>query len=168
MKKKYLVILLVILGINSLPLKAQNAKFQALFIYNFSKNIEWPAGYLSSEFVIGILGSASSIENELRQIALVKTVRNKPIKIITFPAVQNITDCNILYIPRSRSSMLERTLVAVQNKPILIVTDKSGLRGAGINFLDNDFDLEFEINLTDLQKRGLKADKTLIDLGIKI
>ncbi|NJM16808.1 MAG: YfiR family protein [Bacteroidales bacterium] len=38
------------------------SKAQAMFLYNFSRLVEWPASAKSGDFVIGILGNSSIVE----------------------------------------------------------------------------------------------------------
>ncbi len=57
------------------------AKIKAVYIYNFTKYIEWPADYQASDFTIAILGENQSLYNELTNMSKVKKVDNKPFKI---------------------------------------------------------------------------------------
>jgi len=60
-----------------LPLQAQTGipKAQAMFIYNFSRLVEWPVAYKSGPFVIGVLGG-SSVADELEVYAMGKKSRH--------------------------------------------------------------------------------------------
>ena len=60
--------------------KAQDEKFKALFMYNFTKYIEWPQTKQSGDFVIGVMGN-SAIVSELNAIASKKTVGAQNIKV---------------------------------------------------------------------------------------
>jgi len=51
-----------------------NSKIKAVYIYNFTKYIEWPEEYLMERFVVGILGKDESLFNELEKMAKVKKV----------------------------------------------------------------------------------------------
>jgi hypothetical protein len=75
MKPSFLSSILVLLYIfgNTCSLKAQDEKFKAIFIYNFTKYINWPAS--EGDFVINVLGD-EAITREMGEIATKKTVGN--------------------------------------------------------------------------------------------
>lgn len=158
-----IIALLIVVGSS-----AQNPKFQALFIYNFAKNVEWPPAYRQGNFTIAIVGNYPQLYTELQQIAMKKKVEDQNIEIESFSSVSQIERCHILYIPRSRSSWLDDVNEKISNQPVLTITDKAGLRGACINFIDNDFDLDFEISTQQIEKHRLKISEQLLNLGTVI
>ncbi|MBR5642849.1 MAG: YfiR family protein [Salinivirgaceae bacterium] len=87
---------LIILGLIALSItaKAQDEKFKALFMYNFTKYIEWPQNKQSGDFVIGVIGNPA-IVGELNAIAQRKTVGSQAIKI---SMLKNLTICDYDYI----------------------------------------------------------------------
>ena len=148
---------------------AQNEMFKALFMYNFTKDIDWPDSYKQGDFVIGVLGN-SEIIAELNKIAQKKKVGGQQIKVKKFTAVNDIEKCNILYLPENKSSQLSAALEKLTDKPTLIITDKPGLaqEGAGINYVTVDGGQKFEINRNNIQARGLKINSFLLSLGIVV
>lgn len=142
---------------------AQNSKFQALFMYNIVQRIEWPN--LVGEFVIGVIGS-KDMYNELDLIAQKKKLYGNSIKVVQIGADDlNSTHCHAVYISRSSSSKIDEVNTQVKNKPILVFTDKEGLRGAGINFVDNSQKIEFEIYPSIIKSNQLKIASSLFNLG---
>jgi len=148
------------------PLHAQNERFKALFIYNFTKHILWPDEYNNGNFVIGVIGS-SPIVNELNLIASHKKMNGQPILVERYSSPKQIRHCHILYIPHYNSSRLEAVVSATKNDPMVIVTDdySQGLGIAGINFIVKDGFLDFEISRENLLKRGLKVNPKLFSLA---
>jgi hypothetical protein len=147
----------------------QSEKFKALFIYNFTKYIEWPTAMRSGDFVIGIYGN-STLTTELQVIASKQKVGNQAIKIKTFSAISDITKCHILFISASKSSSLGNILATLGKANTLVVTDKEGLAhyGSGINFVMDGDKLNYEINKANIQKQGLTVSGTLLSLGIAV
>ncbi len=145
---------------------AQNDKFKALFIYNFTKYIEWPKEYEQGEFVIGILGS-SSIVTELESISGKRKVGMQDIVVQQFNSVGDIRKCHILYIPPSKTSSLSEVLPKVHGTSTLIITDAPGLalKGAAINFVVKGNKQDFEINPQKFEEAKLKLNNTLLTLG---
>ncbi|MCK5822567.1 MAG: YfiR family protein [Bacteroidales bacterium] len=165
MKKISLLISLFIL-IN-LSGKAQVPKLQSIFIYNFTKYIEWPASYNSGDFTIGIFGQ-TPLAKELNILAKSKKVGSQKISIKKFKNVSEIDKCNILFVPKNKSSELINILKKLKDKSTLIITEKKGMarQGAGINFIIVNNIQKFELNKTNITKYNLKISPNLIKLAI--
>ena len=97
MRKIYITFFLILL---SNALWAQDEMFKSLFIYNFTKNIEWPSGYNSGDFIITVIGS-SPIILELKKIAKLKKVGTQTIVIKEVNDVSAIQKCHspVIQIP---------------------------------------------------------------------
>lgn len=167
MKRIVLLCLIIFVGVTTVS--AQQEKFKAIFIYNFTKNIEWPAAYKQGDFVMGVLGS-SPLTGELQTIASTKRVGTQSIVVETYSSVSQINKCHLLYLPPNRSRNLPEVLQKVQNYNTLIITDKNGLAAEGscINFVQDGTKIMFEINPENIYAKGLKVTNSLIQLGIKV
>jgi hypothetical protein len=167
---KRIFLLLFYLGfISTIVVQAQNEKFKALFMYNFTKYIEWPASQRTGTFIIGVLGN-SSMTAELNTIAGKQKVGTQNIVVKTFNSVNDIEDCNILYLPTSKSSLIGEVINKIAGKPMLIISDKNGLaaQGACINYVMDGDKLKYEINKGSIEKRGLSVSSALLALGIVV
>lgn len=164
-----LISFILLLWLYSYSGMAQQDMFKALFMYNFTKDIEWPTSYKTGDFVITILGN-SPIMSELEKIASIKKVGTQPIKLEKVNNVDEISKSHMLYIPPSKSSSLQPVLSKLNDKPVVIITDRPGMarEGAGINYVEIDGKQKFEINPSALQKQGLKVNSYLTSLGIVI
>jgi hypothetical protein len=149
---------------------ATYTKMKAIFIYNFTKYIDWPEKYKEGNFVIGILGT-SSFYNDLTAQLSTKSVGNQKFEIKNFANVESISGiCHILFIPAENSSMLPAVLKKTKGKNTLIVTEKPGLakQGAAINIIPIDNKLKFELNKETIEKYNLKVSSTLLALAITV
>jgi hypothetical protein len=168
-RKTFLHMLLIMMcltfGIKK-PVHAQNEKFKALFIYNFTKHILWPDDYGEGDFVIGILGT-SPVVNELNIIASKKSVNGQNIVIERYTSVKQITRCHMLYIPAYNSSKLAAVAEQCKDKPVVIITDefKTNASAASINFIMKEGYLDFEIYKDNILNKGLKVNPKLFSLG---
>lgn len=146
---------------------SQNEKFKALFMYNFTKYIEWPASQRQGDFVIGVLGN-SPLTKELETIAGKQKVGVQNIIVKTYGSVDEIGNCNILYVPPSKSSQISFVVNKLSNRTTLLITDKEGLalQGAGINYVMDGDKLKYEVNKNNIEKRGLTVSNALLALGI--
>jgi hypothetical protein len=144
--------------------KAQDEKFKAIFVYNFTKHINWPVS--EGDFMILVLGSGN-IVGEIEQIALKKTVGNQPIKINRINSPGEINRGHILYITSSKNEMLPDAFALAKKKNILLVTEKSNAcrGGSGINFVIQGGKLGFEISKSNIESCGLGVSSDLLKLG---
>ena len=145
----------------------QNEKFKALFIYNFTKYIEWPSKG-SQHFVIMVLGD-SPIVNELNTIAQVKKVGSSAISVKKVQSVGEVTDCQIVYVSNSKSRLAPDVIARLQGKNVLVITDELiGKSGFGINFVVKDGKQAFEVSKGSIENNGLKINSGLLALGISV
>jgi hypothetical protein len=144
-------------------------KFHSVFIYNFTKYIQWPAEQQSGDFVIGVLGN-SSISADLEKMAANKTVGAQKIVVKKFKSVAEAGACHILFIPNSANHNFDDVQNKFKGKPTLLITEKSGLaqKGSGINFILQDNKWKFELNEAATQSSGLKVSKELSKLAINV
>lgn len=166
MRKKGLLLLLVLFFFKSEFSMGQNEKFKALFIFNFTKYIDWPESYKQGDFVIGVLGN-SPIISELEIVSSKKKVGLQNIAVKQFSNPAQITKCHILYIPTYKSENLRTVLTGLQNMNTLVVTDGQNMvqQGAGINFVETAGKQGFEIKKQNIESKGLKVSGNLLSLG---
>ena len=156
---------LIILGLVALSItaKAQDEKFKALFMYNFTKYIEWPQNKQSGDFVIGVIGNPA-IVGELNAIAQRKTVGSQAIKIKEISASDEVTKMHIVYVAESKSADAADIAGKVKGKGVVLITDKPGLAQStsGINYIKKDGKQSFEVNQNHLNEFGVKVSSQLI------
>lgn len=145
----------------------QDEKFKALFMYNFTKNIDWPSGMKSGNFVIGVLGE-SSIAKEMKIIGEKKKIGNQNLVVISYKNVNEIGDCHIVFVSAGKCKDFSSLLTKCSVKNILIISEKEGAiqMGAGINYVKDGNKIKFEINPKNIEKYGLKVSTSLIQLGM--
>jgi hypothetical protein len=150
-----------------------NYKLASLYVYNFTKYIEWPAKSQTDFFVIGVFGETPAFEEFKKMAYTKKEVSGKKIVVEKMINVKDLEKCQIVYIPASQSHRLKEIKEALKGHSILIVTEKPGMahKGAGINlFLDEDDDnkLKFELNKGAIEATGLHVAGELVHLGISV
>lgn len=146
-----------------------NAKLKAVFMYNFTKYIEWPKTYQSGYFVFGIVGD-SPLYEELIKMANSKKIGNQPILVKKFNSATEIEKCHLLYLTRSKSNELSDVLKKTKSGGTLVVTEQEGLvdKGAGINFVVRDNKQKFELNTKSLTGQKLKVSSNLEALAVVV
>ena len=144
-----------------------NAKIKAIYIYNFTKYIEWPQDYKTGNFIVGVLGSNSSLLGELNKMASAKTVGTQKFEIKN---IAEATNCHIVYILNDKSTQLADVVGKVKGKSALIVTDKEGLasKGAAINFVIVENKQKIELNKSNIERYKLKVAEQLVSMAVPV
>lgn len=148
---------------------AQMAQFQALYIYNFAKNISWPAEDASKDLVITVIGD-NELGSELTKLAKTKGVGNRKVVINQVATVSNLPQSDIIFLGESKSNLVANLTSSQDGKKTLIVCGKKGLcaNGAGIAFVSEGGKLNFEISNNNIKKQGLTVSAKLISLGTSV
>jgi hypothetical protein len=169
MKSRFLFSLLVSICLFGSPpsLKAQDERFKAIFIYNFTKYINWPV--TQGDFIINVLGNDGIIK-EIGAIAAKKTVGSSKIDIVQVLSPAEINNCQILFITSSKMDLLSEVIPIAKRNNILVVTEKTNAckGGSCINFLSRDGKLTFEISKINIETCGLQVSVDLLKLGILV
>lgn len=150
-------------------IKCQDDKFKALFMYNFTKYLEWPASKQKGNFVIGVYGT-SSIINELSIIAEKRKVGTQQIVVKKISEPSELPSCQIVYVPENRSGKIDEVFETCRGKGVVIISDRPGLAKshAGINYIKIDGKQNFEINRKHLETEGIKINSALLSLGVLV
>lgn len=168
MKTKFITFtfLIVCLGLNSVF--SQVEKFQAAYLFNFTRFIEWPSGFLPDNFIIGVLGN-DPVVKELQSTASTKTIYGKKIDVKVFSNVESITPTHILFVPKASSDNVNSAAAKLGSQNTLLVSysSKGIIDGSGINFILVDNKLQFEIKKANIIQNSLKVNSELENLAKK-
>lgn len=147
---------------------SQQSKFKAIIVYNFTKYIEWP-NITNNEFVISVLDN-KELSSELKTIAEKKKIGVNKLIIKDITQIEEIGNCQIVYIPSRRLNDLPKCLTKSQNQNVLIITeiDNGCQKGAGINILSDGGKLNFEIKKNNITSKGLTLSSYLVEMGKEI
>ena len=163
----FLLVLFAIAGTAMAQKDEQEANLKAVFIYNFTRYVDWDAGSnAENDFIIGVIGN-SAVERSIAEIARINTVNNKKIVIRHFNKPEEIGPCHILFIAGNNNFSLQSIL---DNTPkgALTVSERPGAarQGTSFNFVLLNDKLKFEANLKAISAAGLKASSQLLKLAI--
>jgi hypothetical protein len=164
--KKITAILIALFMVSNAYMQTSIPKAQTLYIYNFSRMIEWPTNYRAGNFVIGVLGS-SEVANELETYTKGKKVGTQNIEVVRYKAPAEIQNCHILFVTFARTKQLVEVFPVLNGKSTLIITEKSGALndGAAINFVVMDDKLKYELKADNASKYGIKFSAKLQELS---
>lgn len=162
------VLFLSVTAMGQIDVKQAEAHIKAVYIYNFSKYIEWPADYRDGDFVIGVVNGSSAMIAELTKMAASKTAGSHKFVVKNFKSAGEIDKCNILYIPESSNGQLTEVLKKIKGKSTLLVTESVGdaKKGAAINFVLKNSKQEFELNKGNAERSKLVVSSSLSTLAV--
>lgn len=148
----------------SMIAQAQDSKFEAIFLYKFIENINWPDA--RKTLVVGIMGE-TEVKGEFEKMLRARGNNNLTVKQIT---TGEASSCDVIFLPSSENSGFNSLLEKTIGKSILIVTEASNLakKGAGISFSKDGNKLTFGINKSSLEARSLKVSNALLMLSKEI
>ena len=136
-------------------------------MYNFTNYIEWPADYKTGNFIIGVLGQNTTIAKDLRELAKMKKVHGQAIEVRTFNKESDISNCHILYVPKSFASKIPVIESRIKGSTLLISdTPGSISKGAAISFVESNGKLGYELQASNAEKHGLKLNSRLTALAV--
>ena len=139
---------------------------KAVFVYNFSRFVEWPPQTFTTPnepFVIGILGS-DPFGTRLDEAVRGEQIDQHPLLVRRFRSVDEIGDCRILYIDRSESAQLQQILAALDHRNTLTVSDldDSSQRGVMVQFATENNRIRLRINVESARAAGLTISSKLL------
>ena len=159
-KYSSLLIIISLLFFAEAQAQVSTRKLEAIYMYNFTKYINWQSGE-GSGHTIGVW-EESEVASELKD-----NLKNKggiTVKVVTTAA--EAKQCQIVYLPKTKSGKL-RELVSQAGSDVLIVTEEDlAEKGASVSFVLDGSKLRFKINQGALDKAGLQASSSLLSLAI--
>jgi len=141
----------------------------SMMVFNFTKYVQWPDHSGSGDFIIGVVGN-NEIYATLNAWYGGKPRGTKTYVIKKFNSAADLTDCNVIFIDKSKSNEFEGIKAKISGKGTLLITDKNGLgsRGSAINFTTVDDKLKFELNQKAVETANLKVASSLAAMAILI
>ncbi|HYF68425.1 MAG TPA: YfiR family protein [Ohtaekwangia sp.] len=166
-------IVTVLMALTASPFQGKEVvrenKVKAVFVYNFTQFIEWPAESFedtTASFVIGILGD-DTFGKYLSEAIEGEKVNGHPIVMKNFRTLTNdIQKCHILFIAKSFPAY-DKVLTLTTGKPVLTVSDhEKFMKLNGIlKFYRDNGNIRFEINREESLKAGLQISPKLLRLA---
>ena len=147
-------------------------QLKAVFIYNFSKFIEWPASAFpdsTSPFQICVVGD-NPFGNVLETLTN-RSYQTHPITIKYPQTISEAKNCHILYVNEISKSTQWRDIVKnLGDAPVLTVSSSEDATqsGVSIGFVTKEGKIRWTINLNSTRKAQLKISAKLVEIAISI
>lgn len=144
---------------------------KALFLYNFTQFVEWPADAFASTnspIIIGVLGP-DHFGKSLDDLIQTETPSKRQLKVERSRKFSDLQNCHILFIDQSESANLDEIFRKCCGKPILTVSDMEGFskRGGMIQFITDEKQkkIRLRINTASAKDAHLTISSKLLKLA---
>jgi uncharacterized protein DUF4154 len=143
--------------------RASEYQVKAVFLFNFAQFIDWQPAAPQTPLLIGILGD-DPFGTFLDETVRGERLGVRPIEIRRYSELKDIEGCNILFISRSERERVAQILAALQNRPILTVSDGEDFaqRGGMIQFVNDKNRIRLKINLDAAQAAKVAISSKLL------
>ncbi|HEY2464080.1 MAG TPA: YfiR family protein [Steroidobacteraceae bacterium] len=157
--------LIVAHGLNAADAPTEN-QVQAVFLYNFSRFVEWPPQAFAAAtdpFVIGIMGTdpfGARLDEAVRN----EQVNGHALTVRRIHSVAELDNCQILFIDRSEIARLGQILAALDHHSTLTVSqaEDAAQRGVMIQFATENSRIRLRINVDSARAAGLTISSKLL------
>ena len=149
----------------------EDEEVKAAFIYHFATFVEWPpAGAGRADFRIAVIGD-DRVAEELERFLPGRDIGGRPMRVERVQSLDEIDEfgeLDVLYVGAGYDGRLSQVAAAVEDRPVLIVTDAPDAlaEGSMINFEVVDERVRFEISLTAAQRAGLDLSSRLLSAAM--
>ena len=149
--------------------RAGEYQIKAAFLFNFGQFVTWaPDAFptAAAPFVICVLGD-DPFGTTLDEIVEGATLQGRPTRVERYREVEDVGDCQILFVSNSELPRLDRILAALGGRSILTVGEAETFAAHSgiIRFLIVDSRLRLEINAAAAENAGLRISSRLLSLA---
>lgn len=172
----FFLLLLLCSNAFSAPNRILPDQLKAVYIYNFFNFVTWKTSGPSQhegEMVIGVLGN-SAVNKTLEELrgSLVREGK-APFSLIKFNKIEDLGDslsCRILLIDADLSNDFGEIIKALNNQPILTVSDSEEFvyHGGIIGMVQREGKIRFKINRAAASQKGLNFNSQLLNAAIHV
>ncbi len=143
-------------------------QMKAALLFNIARFLEWPEGSFrtpSAPMIIGVLGEDPF--GIALDAARDRPVGGRKVQIRRFTRLDEVTECNILFIARSEKGKLPAVLRSLGKSSTLLVGDGDEFtkQGGMIDLVLEKEAVVIEINVEALTRTGIKANSRLLKVA---
>jgi hypothetical protein len=145
---------------------ANEYQVKAVFLFHFSRFVEWPATAFASPeapFVLGVYGH-DPFGADLDELVEGETVNGRPLVVRRLRNVADAAACQIVFIHQSEARRLDDVLSAVGRRSTLTVSDLPGTaqRGVMIRLVTEKGRVRMRVNVDSARAAELKISSNLL------
>jgi hypothetical protein len=159
------------------PLRAQQLRasadqVKAAYIYNFGRFVTWPNAQAAGQahsFTICVF-THDPFGATLDSTLAGESLNGNPVVIRRIQQTRQAAQCRVLFIGAAQSSHLEEILTALDEIPVLTVSDMDDFsrRGGMIQFVLDEGRVRFGVNLKNAQNARLALNSELLRVAVSV
>lgn len=168
--KNYLAVPLLIsqLIVSAPEQPSREYQLKAVFLFNFTQFVDWPANSFSSDqapMVIGIVGS-NPFGSYLEETVHGEKINGRPLLIQYYDTMEGIGACHVLFINVTETNKREQIIEKVKGRNILTVSDAPDFmeQGGMIRFFTKQDKIKLQVNLEATKMASLVMSSKLLRL----
>ncbi len=163
----WLALTLLLLPWNMARAERSEAEIKAAFIYNFAKFIEWPQQATANTAPLQLCTLLDKPATHKLNLLQGREAQGREIQIKALGLNDSPAQCHMLYIALANKQQSRRLLKALNNAPILTISDSPGFAEMGgmIGLYIEAERLQFAVNLPVTQQAGLKLSARLLQMA---
>ena len=145
----------------------KDIRLKVALSYNFAKFTHWPDSLANEAFTFCYFDkSFTEAFNQLKD----KTVAKKQIKTRKLDHTDELNTCQVLYLSKNDQPVLIDSLEAMQNLPILTVSDTPDFFTSGgmIEFIVENNKMRFKVNNTRIKQVDLNLSSKVLKLALEV
>jgi hypothetical protein len=156
-------------GVPAAPTPGMEYQVKAVFLFNFTQFVDWPAEAFArpdSPLIIGILGQ-DPFDTYLDDVVRGEKAGGHPIIVRRFRDIDSVRDCQLLFVGEADSRRPETVLAALRERTILTVGDSGDFskRGGMIDFITRQGKIRLQINVETVRAARLTVSSKLLRLA---
>lgn len=161
-----------VVSMRAQQIQASEDRVKAAYIYNFGRYVRWPAVRDVDEdrsFPICVFDHdrfGSTLDSTLAG----ESLNGKPVVIRRIQTPREAAQCRVLFIGVSQRSHLDEILAALEQSPVLTVSDMDDFsrRGGMIQFVLDGGRVRFGVNLKTAQNAQLALSSELLRVAVTV
>jgi hypothetical protein len=140
---------------------------EAIFIYNFLMNVQWPENEVGNAYVIGIFGNTST-KGYLKTYTANRKIGTKSIEVIQINSPIEAKNCHILLVAQEKSKLIAEIKTQLGHKSCLIVSEKAGsiAYGSVIDFHIESDKLRYKVDQNNAKAQNLIISNKLLSMSL--
>lgn len=173
---RLLIVVVAVCVLTATPLAQQRssvaeASLKAVFLFNFTKYVTWPAGDISerSPAEIRICVTANDTFFTLLKSAVQgEDIDGRPLVPVALDGLDGARSCQILYVGNGNSPDGKAWLAAVKGRQVLTVSEAPLNDETVIAFVRDDNRVRFDINRAAAERHQLNVSSKLLRLARQV
>lgn len=160
-----------LLAISSLYAQQKPTEYQvkAAYLYNFGRFVEWPAKVTPARndpFTVCVFGQ-DPFGSTLDATLTGANIGGRNVVARRISSLPETANCQILFLSSAEDKQLNRIIETLDKQPVLTVSDipQFSQRGGMIQFVLDENNVRFEVNLAAAQHAGLTLSSELLKVA---